>query len=202
MTSAAYQQKITGVILAGGGGRRMGGRDKGLIPLRGRPLIAHVIERLRPQCETLLINCQRSHQQYAEYGFPLIGDSLPGGLGPLAGLLAGMEQVGSGYVLIAPCDTPFLPHDLVTRMGQMLAQQNAQVCSVSDGERSHPVIMLADCGLKSDLRDYLLAGERRVQHWFRSQRHCLADFSDQANAFININTPEQLDDATQVTPGG
>lgn len=184
--------QVSGVVLAGGAARRMGGEDKGLLPLNGRPLIAHIIERLQPQCAKLAINCQIQQDGYAAFGLPLLHDSLPGRLGPLAGLLTAMEQAETEFVLTVPCDTPFLPIDLVSRMLAALQQSGAALCSVSDGERMHPVFMLARREGHPALRQYLLSGQRKVHHWFCSQSHCLCDFSDQPEAFFNINTPEQL----------
>ena len=190
---------ISAVILAGGAARRMGGQDKGLLDLCGRPLVAHVIERMRPQCANLLINCNRNETAYAHFGCPLISDSLAGGLGPLAGLLSAMEHCTTPLVLSIPCDTPFLPFDLAARMAAHMQQNDADVCTVSDGDRLHPVILLARTQLKQTLREQLLAGERKVHHWFYQQRHSVADFSDQPAAFANINTPQQLEDAARQT---
>lgn len=189
-------ESITGVILAGGAARRMGGEDKGLLLLHEQPLVAHVIERLQPQCDHLLINCNRNEDAYARFGRPLIADTLGGGLGPLAGLLSAMESSHDALVLSVPCDTPFLPLDLVSRMQTSLQQSDADVCTVSDGDRLHPVILLARTTLKSALRQHLEAGERKVHQWLYGQNHCIADFSDQAAAFANINTPQQLEDAS------
>ena len=195
MPTETCKNAITAVILVGGGARRMGGEDKGLLLLQGRPLVAHVLERLRPQCGRVWINCRPHQQQYAQFGCPLLEDTLAGGLGPLAGLLAAMETADTEYVLSVPCDTPFLPADLVIRLWQQLEHQQLDLCSVSDGERTHPVILLARRQLKHSLRDYLLSGERRVYQWFQSQLHGVVDFSDQAGAFVNINTPQQLHEA-------
>jgi molybdopterin-guanine dinucleotide biosynthesis protein A len=183
---------ITGVILAAGAGRRMGGEDKGLLLLNGRPLIAHVLERLAPQCEKVLLNINRNQEAYAVFHSTLIEDTLPGGLGPLAGVLSAMEQSDSEYVLSVPCDTPHLPTDLVERLYTSLQQNNADVCTVDDGERLHPVILLARRSLGANLRRYLESGGRKVHDWFYRNRHCSADFSDKPAAFVNINTPQQL----------
>ena len=186
---------ITGVILAGGGGRRMGGEDKGLLSLHGKMLVQHVIDRLAPQCQKLLINCNRNQQAYADFHYPLFSDSMSGGLGPLAGLLSAMELSSTPLVLSIPCDTPALPLDLVARMLRTLEESQADICTVSDGERLHPVILLAHCRLQSSLRGYLDSGARKVHDWFYSQAHGIADFSDQPNAFTNLNTPQQLQEA-------
>jgi len=183
---------ITAVILAAGAGRRMGGEDKGLLLFKGQPLIAHVLERIAPQCDTVLLNINRNREAYAGFGYHMIEDTLPGGLGPLAGLLSAMEQSDSEYVLSVPCDTPHLPNDLVMRLLASLQQNSAEVCTVDDGERLHPVVMLAKRTLRDDLRSYLEAGGRKVHDWFYRNRHCTADFSEQPDAFININTPQQL----------
>jgi molybdopterin-guanine dinucleotide biosynthesis protein A len=186
------KRTITAVILAGGAGRRMGGLDKGLLLLNGRPLIQHVLERLTPQCDTILINVNRHREAYTEFGYPLIEDSLSGGLGPLAGLLTALEHSQSDYIISVPCDTPQLPQDLVARMLECLQRNAAEVCTVDDGARLHPVILLVKRTLRTNLRHYLESGGRKVHDWFYSVEHCTADFSEQPEAFMNINTPEQL----------
>ncbi len=163
-----------------------------MLPLQGKPLVTHVIERLAPQTEHLLLNCNDNCSTYERFGYPLVSDSLPGRPGPLAGLLSAMQQSESDYVLSVPCDTPYLPTDLLSRMCQSLQQHGSEVCSVSDGQRLHPVILLASRQLSHHLADYLTSGGRRVQEWFEAQRHCIADFSDQPHSFANINTPEEL----------
>lgn len=183
---------VTVVILAGGGSRRMHGKDKGLLPLHGKPLIRHVIGRLAPQTGRLLINCNNNCDSYSDFGYPLQSDTLPGGLGPLAGLLGTMESANSDYILSVPCDTPYLPTDLLARMCHTMQQNRAEVCTVTDGERTHPVILLVSHQLKDNLRQYLMGGGRKVLDWYERQNHCIADFSDQPDAFANINTPEQL----------
>jgi molybdopterin-guanine dinucleotide biosynthesis protein A len=188
---------VTAVILAGGAGRRMAGQDKGLMQLNGRTLIAHVLERLAAQTQQILINCNRNQDAYAGFGYPLLSDTLPGGLGPLAGLLSALETVDSEYVLSVPCDTPRLPGDLVKRMLSALQQCDAEACTVDDGERLHPVILLVRRSAAAGLRHYLLSGGRKVHDWFYSVAHCSADFSDQPESFININTPDQLEAASR-----
>jgi molybdenum cofactor guanylyltransferase len=183
---------VTVVLLAGGSSRRMHGRDKGLIPLHGKPLVSHVIEQLAPQAAKLLISCNENCAQYSHFGYPVIADTLSGGLGPLAGLLSGMEHADTQYILSAPCDTPYLPKDLLSRMLKNLQQSEADVCTVTDGQRLHPVFMLVSRQLHTDLKTYLQSGGRKVLDWYNNQHHSIADFSDQPNAFANINTPEQL----------
>lgn len=191
------QPSITTVILAGGAARRMDGNDKGLIVLNGKPMIRHVIDRLRTQCSDLVINCNRSHPQYAQFGYPLIEDTISGGAGPLAGVLSALQQGDSDYVLCVPCDTPLLPTNLVARMLREIEQHNAVACTVSDGDRLHPVVLLVKRSVRSGLHDYLANGGRKVHDWFYSVAHCSADFSDQPQAFVNINTPQQLAELQQ-----
>lgn len=188
---------ITTVILAGGAGRRMGGADKGLLLLDEITLIGHVLKRLKPQTERIVINCNRSLQEYARLGYPLVEDSMAGGLGPLAGVLSALEHSDSDYVLSVPCDTPRLPPDLIERMARTMLKAGVDACTVSDGERLHPVILLVHRRALPSLRAYLEAGNRKVHDWFFSISHCEADFSDQAGAFININTPDQLAELEQ-----
>lgn len=186
------QASITTVILAGGAARRMGGDDKGLTPLNGRAMIAHTIETLAKQSPKLLINCNRSQQEYAQFGYPLIEDTIAGGLGPLAGVVSALEHSDSDYVLSVPCDTPLLPADLVVRLLCAIQEENAEACTVRDGERLHPVVLLVRRSVLPGLRNYLVGGGRKVHDWFYSVTHCSADFSDQPEAFVNINTPQQL----------
>lgn len=196
--SSRSHQQVTAVILAGGAGRRMAGQDKGLMPLQGKPLILHVLEKLGPQADCLLINSNRNQESYAAFGYPLVQDSMTGGLGPLAGLLSAMEYSDSEFILSVPCDTPNLPLDLIPRMRSTLEEEGADVCTVNDGERLHPVIMLVRRRLAPELRKYLESGKRKVHDWFYSVKHCSTDFSDNPQAFININTPDQLQEAEQV----
>jgi molybdopterin-guanine dinucleotide biosynthesis protein A len=169
----------------------MGGDDKGLMRLAGRPLVAHVIDALAPQVGRILINTNRHEAQYAALGYPVIGDTIPGHPGPLAGLLSAMEHVGQGLVLAVPCDTPLLPPDLVPRLRAAL-EPPARLSTVHDGERLQPAILLAPAALAPTLRAALERNENKVEGWVRSQPFASVDFSDCPQAFANINTPEQL----------
>lgn len=183
---------ITAVILAGGAGRRMGGVDKGLVMFRGKPLVEHVIARIAPQTGKLLLSANRSEQHYEKYGYPLIADTLPDFPGPLAGILAALEVIDTELLLAVPCDTPFLPNDLVQRLEKALADNNADIAIPFDGERVHAAIMLMRRSLAGDLREYLLSGDRKVQLWLKRHKTVQADFSDQAAAFANLNTLDEL----------
>ncbi|MGE5240197.1 MAG: molybdenum cofactor guanylyltransferase MobA [Bacteroidota bacterium] len=185
------QTEITGIILAGGRGSRMGGVDKGLVPLRGEPMITHVAARLKPQVGTLLINANRNLDAYAHLGFPVVPDRFSGFLGPLAGIASGLLTATTPYVVTAPCDSPLLPLDLVARLARALAAEQAGIAVAHDGERAHPVFLLVRRELGADLLDFLGAGGRKIDQWFTRHRLAVADFRDAAQAFINVNHDEE-----------
>lgn len=198
---------VTGILLAGGRARRMGGVDKGLIDLVGRPLAAHALARLVPQVEAVLINANRHADEYAALGARVVPDSLEDYPGPLAGLLAGMQAASTELVVTAPCDSPFLPQDLVARLRAALEAADAELAVAHDGQRQQPVFLLARTQLADDLRAWLADGGRKIDAWFDGHRVADADFSDVAagvtGAFRNINTPEERDEvAAYITAGG
>ena len=187
---------ITGLILAGGRGTRMGTVDKGLVALAGKPMVAHVIERLGPQVATLMINANQNHNTYAAYGWPVWPDALPDFAGPLAGLQTGLLHCTTPYLVTAPCDSPFLPLDLAARLAQGLQAQDADlavaVTQTPDGKRqSQPVFCLVPKTLLTHLNAYLQEGGRKVEHWYRSLRVAEVGFAD-AQDFRNINTLDEL----------
>ena len=182
---------ITGLILAGGRGSRMGGVDKGLVPLRGAPMITHVVARLKPQVGALLINANRNLDAYAHFGFPVVPDQFGGFLGPLAGIASGLLTASTPYVVTVPCDSPLLPHDLVTRLARTLAEEPAEIAVAHDGERAHPVFLLVRRELGADLLDFLATGGRKIDQWFTRHRLAVADFRDSAQAFLNVNHAEE-----------
>ncbi|MDH5184461.1 MAG: molybdenum cofactor guanylyltransferase [Gammaproteobacteria bacterium] len=183
--------EITGVVLAGGQGRRMGGKDKGLLDFSGQTLIEHVLQVLSPQVNGFIINANRNQQRYATYG-QVISDSISDFAGPLAGMLAAMEYVDTRYILSVPCDSPFLPEDLVERMWNELNKHHASIAVAHDGNRLQPVFAMIDTQLQDSLRNYLLSGERKIDLWFKQQNMITVDFSDSPDTFININRPEEL----------
>lgn len=184
---------VTGILLAGGRARRMGGTDKGLIELGGRPLAAHALERLAPQVGRVLINANRNAEAYAALGAPVAPDTLAGYLGPLAGLLAGIEAAATDWVVTAPCDSPFVPTDLVARLEAARARAGADMAVAHDGERQQPVFMLAPVALAPDLRAWLAGGGRKIDQWLARHRVADADFRDVPEAFRNVNTPAERD---------
>lgn len=186
------RKDITGVVLAGGRASRMGGKDKGLVELAGRPLIEHVLERLRPQVGELLINANRNIVTYSAYA-RVVSDSISDFAGPLAGMLTAMEHANTAYILTVPCDGPYLPDDLAARLSEALQAKQASVAVVHDGQRLQPVYALLDCGLQDSLRQYLLNGDRKIDLWFQSQAMVSVAFAEDDRLFININRPEELD---------
>lgn len=184
---------ITCVILAGGRGTRMGGVDKGLVLFDGKPLVQHVIKRIRPQVSNLLINANRSHGEYTRFGYPVISDDTLDGVeefaGPLAGMLTALIHANTELVLIAPCDTPLLPLDLAARLHAQLVQTDTRACIAHDGTRAHPTCALLHVSLRDELRAALLRGDRKAERWLHSIGCSSADVSDVADAFININSP-------------
>ena len=185
---------ITGVILAGGRGSRLGGVDKGLVPLHGRPLIEYAIDALRPQVASLLISANRNRDVYASYGYPVIADVMGDYDGPLAGMLSAMRAAGTAYILTTPCDAPSIPADLARRLAEALAGENAVASTVSLQGRLHPVFALLRCSLAGDLESCLKQGERGAGAWLHRHQAVPVDFSGAAEVFANINTPEELQD--------
>ena len=185
---------ITGVILAGGKGRRMGGLDKGLVEYQNKCLIEHVIERLEPQVGNLLINANRNADHYRGYGFPVIADQLADYQGPLAGFSVAMMAAETDYVLTVPCDGPLLPSDLVHRLAKTMAGENADISVVHDGQRLQSVYALIKRNLLPSLQACIQSGHRRVDVWYASQQTSLTDFSDTPEHIFNVNSPEDKDD--------
>ncbi len=184
-------QDITAVILAGGKARRMGGEDKGLLPLDGRPMIEYVIDTLRPQVGQLLINANRNTERYARYGLPLVRDRVGDYCGPLAGMASAMQQAATPYLLTTPCDAPCLPGNLASELYQAMERENADIAAAHDGQRMQQVFALLRISLLPELLDYLQTGGRKIETWYQQHRLVLADFSAQPESFINVNTPRQ-----------
>ena len=183
--------QIDAVILAGGMARRMGGNDKGLVELNDRPMIQHAIDRIKPQVAQILINANRNQSRYAEFGYPVLSDEDSGYLGPLAGMITALGQTQADYLMVVPCDCPLLPTDLVQRMLSAIQAEGAEMAVASDGKREQPVVLLMKPALRESMKAFLDAGERKIDFWY-AKHHCVVcDFSDQPNAFVNVNTPEQ-----------
>ncbi|MCE8015358.1 molybdenum cofactor guanylyltransferase [Halomonas sp. MCCC 1A17488] len=179
---------ITGLILAGGRGRRMGGRDKGLERLDGVTLVDHVRARLVGNVAELLISANRHLARYRGLADRVVTDTEGGFQGPLMGIYSGLCAAHTPWVLVVPCDTPMLPRDLVARMAAGIGGHRIAVAH--DGERLHPVVALLERALAADLHAALVAGERKVGRWYERHAWTRVDFSDCPEAFGNLNTEE------------
>lgn len=180
---------ITAVILAGGQGRRMGGQDKGLIEIDGKPLVAILVDRLERQSVDVVINANRNHDQYRQFGYPVVSDRLHDYQGPLAGFASAMSAVDSRFILTLPCDGPRLADDYVARFIAAGSGQQPGVLVAFDGERLQPVHALIRVDLLPSLERFLESGERKIDRWYAEQNFHQVDFSDCADMFRNINTP-------------
>ena len=194
--------EITGLILAGGRAQRMGGIDKGLIPFMGKPLIEQAIARLSPQVKTILINANRNHDRYAEYGHAVIADKHPDFAGPLAGFAAGLEHCKTEYLLSVPCDSPVFPLNLSERLlEEMISTQSDLVYASSIDPAgiswTQPVFCLMRRSVQQSLQAFLDQGGRKIDRWFEALPSSTIVFADDA-AFANTNTPEELQALEQV----
>lgn len=183
---------ITGVVLAGGMGRRMGGVDKGLQVLRGRPMAAWVVERLQAQVGTLIINANQNLDRYAEFGCPVVPDRIPDFAGPLAGLHAALSAADTPLVVTAPCDSPFLPEDLVFRLFSALTAADAQLAVARTFDQAHPVFCICRRDVLPHLTEFLSSGGRKIDRWYATLSVVEVAFDDVAEAFENINTRDDL----------
>ncbi|WP_075257865.1 molybdenum cofactor guanylyltransferase MobA [Herbaspirillum camelliae] len=186
---------ITGLVLAGGRGTRMGGVDKGLQLLHGKPLVQHVLERLAPQVGPLAINANRSQLDYARFGYPVWHDLEEGFPGPLAGLHSGLVHCTTDFLASTPCDSPLIPYDMVARLATALAEAGADAAvALTDGahgRQRHPVCSLLRRSTQASLQAFLAAGERKMDHWFATLACVEVEFPDE-RAFCNINTGLEL----------
>lgn len=186
------KSQISGVILCGGKATRLGGQDKGLLEFDGKPLVASVIARLRPQVSSLLLNANRNLEVYRQFGLPVLPDQEFIGAGPLAGILTGLSNCPSAYLAVAPCDCPRVPPDLVARLAKALRAPLDQAAIAHDGNRLQPACCLVSRDALPGLREYLLAGNHSLGGWLLSMPHSIVDFSDQPDAFANLNRAEDF----------
>lgn len=193
-----------GLILAGGLARRMGGGDKALKPLAGRPILAHVVARLAGQCSDLVISANGDPARFAAYGLPVAADTVPGFAGPLAGILAGLEWLATerpetAWLLSVAADTPFLPEDLALRLHEACAASGKPIACAASAGHEHHAIGLWPVALRQDLRQALAAGERRVGRWAHAQGVTAVEWSAvDGDPFFNVNTPEDLAEAERL----
>lgn len=183
---------ITALILAGGRGSRMGSVDKGLQLFNGKPMVAQVLERLAPQVDEVIINANRSLDAYTAFGHRVIPDVIDGFVGPLAGLQVGLLHATHPLVVTAPCDSPFLPLDLVARLLAALQNNQADLAVAKTFEQVHPVFCLVKRDLEPHLRSFLETGQRKIDKWYETLNVVEVSFDDVESAFMNINTREEL----------
>ena len=181
---------VTGIVLAGGQGRRMGGVDKGLQALRGKPMIEWVLERLKPQVAEVIVNANQNIDKYEAYAHRVVRDEIGGFAGPLAGLHAGLKFARHPIVVTVPCDSPFLPADLVGRLQAALGENHLAVAKT--GEQPHPVFSLMKRDVRESLEAFLAQGGRKIDAWYAALKVVEVNFDDEADAFRNINTLEEL----------
>ena len=184
--------KITGLILAGGRGSRMGSVDKGLQLFKGKPMVAHVLTRFQLQVDEVLINANRGTEEYAAFGYRVIADAIDGFAGPLAGLHVGMTHASHALVATAPCDSPFLPLDLVARMAAAMQKENADLAVAKTFDQPHPVFCLVKTSLAPHLQSFLESGQRKIDKWYATLDIVEVAFDDDEAAFSNINTVAEL----------
>ena len=196
-------EHITGLVLAGGRGSRMGGVDKGLQNHIGIPLALHAMQRLSPQVGTVMVSANRHLDTYASFGVPVWPDAMADYPGPLAGFVAGLEHCKTPYLMTVPCDTPNFPTDLVARLVAGLIAQDAQIAMAATREgdvaQAQPVFCLMACSLKDSLSDFIASGQRQVERWAALHR-CATVVFDDAAAFANANTSEELQGLQTATP--
>jgi molybdopterin-guanine dinucleotide biosynthesis protein A len=185
---------VTGLVLAGGQARRMGGDDKGLIELAGRPMIDHALAALAPQVDALLVNANRHLERYRELAAPyaaeVVSDTLADYQGPLAGIARGLATCTTDWLACVPCDSPLIATDLVARLEAARRAADAEI-AVAFCERLQPVFALLPRALLPSLEAYLEAGERKIDRWYRRHRVAEVDFADRPEQFLNVNTPQQ-----------
>jgi molybdopterin-guanine dinucleotide biosynthesis protein A len=196
-------EQVAGVVLAGGLSRRMGGGDKGLRELGGKPLMAHTIERLSAQASPVAINANGDLSRFAVFGLPVIPDLTADHPGPLAGVLAGMRWAETAapharFIATAACDTPFFPEDMAERFLAAAGRADSAIALASSAGRTHPVFALWSLSLADDLQDALASGARKVSDWIDRHQHFIVEFPPVnlsgalADPFFNVNTPDDL----------
>ncbi|MEZ5536239.1 MAG: bifunctional molybdopterin-guanine dinucleotide biosynthesis adaptor protein MobB/molybdopterin molybdotransferase MoeA [Thiolinea sp.] len=191
LSGPLHTDNITGVILAGGQGRRMGGQDKGLMILNGRPLVEYLLNSLRSQTGQRMINANRNIEHYQRYGVPVVEDQVGNYQGPLAGFSTAMQHAQTGWIMTVPCDAPKIAPDMLQRLISALQRDEADIAVAHDGQRLQPVHALLPVRLLPSLQAFMENGGRKIDIWYAQHKIALADFSDVAGVFRNINTPAQ-----------
>ncbi|MCG8670377.1 MAG: molybdenum cofactor guanylyltransferase [Pseudomonadales bacterium] len=185
-------ENVTGIILAGGEGSRMGGVDKGLVSFLGKPMYQHVLERLEPQVATVIISANRHLADYQQSGYPVVSDSNKVYQGPVAGILAGLEMIETPFAVIVPCDAPKLSLNLVEQLMTKANFDDSPITLFQVAGRVQPLFGLFSGSLLQDLRDYYQAGERKLIRWCESHSPRIVNYQGPSEDFSNINTQEEL----------
>ena len=199
------KDRITGALLAGGQSRRMGGGDKGLREINGRPMLAHVLNRFAPQVAGIVLNANGDPARFAAFGLPVVADSIIGNVGPLAGVLAGMHwsvenEPSATHIATVSTDAPLIPEDLVARLAASLEGRTERIALAASGGHKHPVIGLWPVALADDLEAALNEGVRKVLHWTDRHGTLLVEFpfvgvaGAEIDPFFNANTPEEFEE--------
>ena len=203
-SDGAFAMTIGGVLLAGGQSQRMGGGDKTLRSLAGKPILAHVIERAKPQVDALVLNANGDPQRFVGFGLPVIADDIDGFAGPLAGVLAGLDWAAkhlpdAELVASFATDAPFLPRDLVRRLAVALEEGGFDLACAQSNGQSHPVFGLWQVGLRDDLRAALKSGLRKVDQWTARYKLVEVEFlAEPVDPFFNANRPDDLAEAERL----
>ncbi len=193
-----FQKNVTGAILAGGLSRRMKGIDKGLLQLNNKPLLEYAIEKIRPQTSNIFINTNTHITEYEQFGFQIVEDDIQGYPGPLAGISACLKLANTEFILCVPCDSPLLPDNLGANLYQVMKQHSADIAYSHDGTRAQPLFALIKCKLAASASEYLMSGHNKVETWYKQHKAIECDFSDQAVKFLNINSEQDLQKASNI----
>lgn len=190
-------QHTEAIVLTGGRGERMGGRDKGLVKLCGKPLVQWVTESIAPQVDGVILSANRNLDEYKELGFPVVVDEFGDFQGPLAGIHAALKKINSEFVLVVPTDSPKLPPDLCYKLGSALMHSNAEIAVVETGGRIQPVFLLFRSSLKPDVEQWLQQGTRKALDWIKSRQYVTVSFSGDELLMVNINDMENLEEVSR-----
>lgn len=186
------QIKVTGVVLAGGLARRMKKQDKGLVDYLNKPMVSYAVDAMAKVAETVFINANRHHAEYAKFGYGVISDQTDSFDGPLAGILSALIHAKTDIVCVMPCDSPLIKAEHLQKLLTALTENNVDIAVAFDGERLHPVFLALKTTLQTSLENYLQAGNRKIDLWLQQHPLIKVDFSQNAEVFLNINTLDEL----------
>lgn len=200
MSLNANTQTLGAVVLAGGLARRMGGEDKGLVTLNDKPMVTWVLDVVQEVASATVINANRNIERYSVFGVPVIEDVIADFQGPLAGLLSGCQHLNTDWVVMCPCDTPFIKTTLIDHLWQAVLSDEQSVFVAHDGKRLQPVFAIVRRTLAPSIKSFLERGERKIDRWYEEVGFVAVDCSKFTDMFDNINTPEQKAVAEKLAP--